>query len=115
VLRILIAVKTIEVPERLWEAIRPDNTDAVFHDADSRTVCVHQDRIDWEMVAFGVVIPEIRGIGLHLIDVSRSHAAALEFEHDESVRGEHDNVWSATALARQFVLQHHAPGTRLGH
>ncbi len=41
--------------------------------------------IDWEVVALRVVIPQVRRVGLDLIEVSRSHTAALELEHYEPV------------------------------
>jgi hypothetical protein len=97
---VLLAIEAIEVPERLWEAVRPNNADAIFHDANPRTVGIHKDRVYWKIVTLGVVILEICRIGLDLIEVSRSHAATLELEHDEPVRGEHHHVRSTTALAR---------------
>jgi len=64
-------------------------------------------------VRLGVVVREVVGVGLDLVDVTGAHPPALELENDQPVRREDNDIGAPPALTRQLVLEHNAPVARL--
>jgi hypothetical protein len=93
------AIESVEISERLWQAIRADNADAVLLAKHAGAIGIDKDRVHWQPVSLRVIVGEIVRVRLDLIDVTRPHPAALELQNDEAIRRQDDNVGTPTAFS----------------